>query len=255
VSSLILRPYFSIAFGVDNMHRSVHVRINGKSQCFEFMPTPAPCVPCCTTPQLINIPGVDGADGAPGPNSISAATATTLTGILAGSGGLVVALATPLAVANGGTGYAVNGNRYAFTFTSDPALTAITANPVAMGLGDPGNGLGAIAKITMATTGTFLILLTAIIKNSAGGDGATAQLYYGSGPGPVNGALLAGGTAMGSAKKFVQPTGAGAASAIALAYFVTGLLPATNYWLDVGLNAVAAGNASISDIDLLAIEL
>ena len=56
---------------------------------------PSPCVPCCSSPQLVNVPGIDGADGATGaagPSNITGATATSLTGILAGKGGVVEVL-------------------------------------------------------------------------------------------------------------------------------------------------------------------
>ena len=73
------------------------------------MPAPTPCVPCCSTPQLVNIPGLDGANGAPGaagPNTVTNTTTTDLNGILKANGATISVLADPLPVANGGTGSA-----------------------------------------------------------------------------------------------------------------------------------------------------
>ena len=218
------------------------------------MPTSIPCSPCAAVPQVVDIPGIDGAAGAAGPNLVDVTTTTTLNGILIGNGATVGVVANPLPAANGGTGYAVAPNRYVFKFTTDPAA-ATSPTQVAAGLGHTGNGLGAQSVIVPGTTGTFLILLTAILKNGTAGSGATAQLYYGTGTsGPANGAVLTGGTALGSAKALVAPTGTGA-QGIALAFIVTGLSASTSYWLDVALNYVTAGTAIISNIDLVAIEL
>ena len=43
------------------------------------MPTPIPCQPCCTTPQVVNIPGVDGADGASGATGANGINAYSIT--------------------------------------------------------------------------------------------------------------------------------------------------------------------------------
>lgn len=41
------------------------------------MPSPAPCVPCCTTPLSVNVPGVEGPPGSDGTNGLNAFSLTT----------------------------------------------------------------------------------------------------------------------------------------------------------------------------------
>lgn len=41
------------------------------------MPTPSPCVPCCTTPQPVNVPGIEGQPGGNGTNGQNAFTTLT----------------------------------------------------------------------------------------------------------------------------------------------------------------------------------
>jgi len=73
---------------------------------------PSPCVPCCSSPQLVNVPGIDGADGADGatgaagPSIITCGQTVTsgCAGILSSSGNVVTSLGDPLPIANGGTG-------------------------------------------------------------------------------------------------------------------------------------------------------
>ena len=217
------------------------------------MPTSIPCTSCAAVPQVVDIPGLDGAAGAAGPNLVDVTTTTTLNGILAGNGATVGVVANPLPAANGGTGYAAAPARYAFKFTSDPALTS-SPTQVAMGLAFTGNSPQSI--IVPNASGTFLILLTAILKNATAGSGAVAQLYYGAGTsGAANGNVLPGGaTALGSAKTMIEPTGSGALG-IALAFIVTGLTIGSHYWLDVALNNTISGNVTISNIDLIAVEI
>lgn len=203
---------------------------------------PTPCVPCCSVPQAVDIPGLD---GNPGPSLVSAVTATTLTGILAGSAGLVTSLAIPLIVANGGTGYALPPIRNAFS-PSDPTTTT-SATLVMM-------GMGSTAQIIPATSGKVLVLITGMIRNSgAAGSETDAQLYYGTGSPPANGAAFTG-TSAGAKKKMICSTPAGV-QGFSLSTILT-LTPATTYWLDVALAAVTGGvNAYIYDLDIVAIEL
>src|SRR5512143_1450257 len=42
------------------------------------MPTPSPCVPCCTTPQVVNTPGSQGLPGTNGTNGINGLDAFTI---------------------------------------------------------------------------------------------------------------------------------------------------------------------------------
>ena len=231
------------------------------------MPAPTPCVPCCSTPQIVNVPGLDSTVAGPaGPNTVTAATTTDQTGILTGDGANVGSVANPLPIANGGTGAA----------TQAAALTAILGSsivPVANGgtgvavapalvEASPVNPVGTTSatavmmglgvSITPATSGTVLVIITGMIGNSTIDDGASVQIVYGTSTAPNNGDP-ATGTTLGRLKNFVASTDYGK-QGFSLAFLATSLTVGTPYWIDVGLNAVTGGTANIYDLDVVAIE-
>jgi hypothetical protein len=190
------------------------------------MPGLQDCLPrCCGTPAPINIVGSAGLPGTAGPNNITVSTTTNLTGILIGSGthvgASVVAISSP----------------------ANPTGTASTT-PVMMGLG---------LSITPATTGRLLVMITGMMSNGTIADGASAQLRYGTGAAPNN-AAAATGTAFGKVKNMVASTASGI-QGFSLCQIVSGLTVTTAYWIDVGLNAVTGGTASIFDLDIVAVEI
>lgn len=239
------------------------------------------CSPCCATTPPVNIPGspgAPGAAGAAGPNLVDATTVTTLNGILKGDGANVGVLADPLPLANGGTGtnaanmaalltailgasivpVANGGTGFAaapiierFSQT-DPTLTA-SPTQVMMGLADAGSQ-ATPALFTPATSGKVLVMVTGTVLNATVADGAQVQLYIGPAPGstPANGAVVPG-AAIPLGK--VKSVGIGQGVPFTLAYVATGLTVGNQYWVDVALNHVTGGNASITSIDILAIEL
>lgn len=145
------------------------------------MGSPTPCVPCCTTPQTVNVPGTPGADGAAGPNTVTAATTTTLTGILTGNGANVGFVADPLPIVNGGTGAATQATALAAILggaalpiaNGGTAGTTRTLAQAALGLGQnvvtsTVTGLSQVitnsylqvstCSVTIAATGTYLLM-------------------------------------------------------------------------------------------------
>lgn len=114
--------------------------------------------------------------------------------------------------------------------------------------------MGLAGTITPLVTGKALLLVSGTIFNaSAIADGALVQIRYGTGATPANGDA-ATGTAVGGAVQYVAATTAEKAP-FSLNAFVSGLTPATAYWIDVGLAAITGGTASISDVSISAVEL
>lgn len=138
------------------------------------MSSPTPCVPCCTTPQTVNVPGPPGADGAAGPNTVTAATTTNLTGILTGNGAIVGAVANPLPIANGGTGAATQATALAAILggaalpiaNGGTAGTTRALAQTALGLGQnavvsSGTGLAQVITNSYAQVGTIAVTIGA----------------------------------------------------------------------------------------------
>lgn len=138
----------------------------------------------------------------------------------------------------------VNGKVVPTSSPADPTGTTDTT----------GKMMGLAGSFTPAITGRMLLIATGNIASSAAADGAATQLTYGTGSAPANAAALTG-TAVGS---IVQITTAGTNASkypFCVMALVTGLTPATTYWLDLRLKAITAGTASVTSVTLIAIEL
>jgi hypothetical protein len=106
--------------------------------------------------------------------------------------------------------------------------------------------MGLAVAITPLVSGNLEIKLVGSIANATATDGAKAQLRYGTGTAPANGAALTG-TTSGS---LVEATQLLAAQKVpfALLGYVSGLTLGTAYWVDVGLAAITGGTATITDL-------
>lgn len=113
--------------------------------------------------------------------------------------------------------------------------------------------MGLAGAITPIVTGRVLIQISGTIKNSGSGDGANVQIRTGTGGAPANAAALTGNTA-GGLVKFVTAA-ANQSAPFSIQAIVTGLTLSTAIWIDVGLAAVTAGTASITDVSISAFEL
>lgn len=126
---------------------------------------------------------------------------------------------------------------------SNPAGTT-SATAVMMGLG---------AAITPFSTGRVLLLISGSIFNLGIGQGAKAQLSYGTGAAPTNGAALTG-TQVGGAPPFVSGTVADKVPFM-LNAVVSGLTKKTPIWVDLAVSAQTAGTATVSDLSVTLVEL
>jgi hypothetical protein len=112
---------------------------------------------------------------------------------------------------------------------------------------------GLAVTYTPSTTGRIIILVSLNMVNNTSGDGTQAQIRYGTGTAPANGAALTG-TAVGSLLKS-RASAASANTPATLVALVTGLAVGTQVWIDVSQAAITGGTASLTGIYILIMEL
>jgi hypothetical protein len=136
-------------------------------------------------------------------------------------------------------------NNLSTTVTKTRAYsTANPANPTGT-TSSSGKMMGLGAAVTPQSSGVILFLANGDLLTGAGGK---AQLRYGTGTAPANGAAPAG-TAIGGNVEIgssVVP--------FALLGLAAGLSVGTAYWFDIEL-ASNGGTAAIADLGLVAIEI
>jgi len=114
--------------------------------------------------------------------------------------------------------------------------------------------LGYAGSITPISSGRILIYGGGGLFNNTGVNvnGCLAQLRYGTGTAPINGAAVTG-TAIGPITES-NLKGANEISGFGLMGIVTGLVLGTAYWLDFGFAAMVAGTGSLRNIAIAANE-
>jgi hypothetical protein len=120
-----------------------------------------------------------------------------------------------------------------------------------------GKMMGLAGAITPASTGRVLIIISGNLTNSTAtaGDGAKAQITYGTGTAPVNGAALTG-TAVGNiVSSVLERATAGDLQAFTCQAVVSGLTIGTALWLDIRLAAIVGGTGQAKNISISAIEI
>lgn len=111
---------------------------------------------------------------------------------------------------------------------------------------------GLAVLITPQRTGRILVIIQADGANNTAADGAAAQIRFGTGAAPANGAALTG-TADGPLESMTSAA-IGATEAIALVTELEGLIVGTQTWLDISEAAVTGGTASFTSIIVTVIE-
>lgn len=115
-------------------------------------------------------------------------------------------------------------------------------------------GLGAAlsAQITTSKTGYVLAVVAGMAYNDSGaGDGTTITGKYGTGSAPAAGAAVTG-TTFGTPQEFVASTTAGRQGFCCTAVVFMGV---GTFWVDVSIQAVTAGGASIQDVQIVLLEV
>ena len=113
--------------------------------------------------------------------------------------------------------------------------------------------LGLAGSFVPNTGGNAILSVTGDITCSVIGDGATLQIAYGTGAAPANNAALAG-TPAAKALTFIASTVAGRMPFNLTAY-VTGLVAGTTYWVDLAVQNLTGGTATIANVNVVAMEV
>jgi hypothetical protein len=149
----------------------------------------------------------------------------------------------------GGVHYEVNP---ACTQLGVNTYSAKPANPAAT-TSTSGVMMGLAGSFTPKFSGVVRLSLCGQAQNNTAGDGALAQLYYGTGAAPANGAAVAG-TPVGQGTTVTSGM-ANAFGSFCTGTIVAGLTPWTTYWLDGSQYALVGGTATISNPVITAEEI
>lgn len=112
---------------------------------------------------------------------------------------------------------------------------------------------GLAVAFTPRSTGRMLVVVTMRGANSTAASGALAQIRFGTGTAPTNGAA-ATGTAVGAATHAIS-TAANEFNTIALTAIITGATVGTALWVDLGEAAVTSGTATLTNISVSIVEI
>jgi len=143
------------------------------------------------------------------------------------------------------------GTRVATVFgkSASPAGTTSTAAFVMM-------GLGSTWAITPKNYTKVKAVITGQMTNGTTGDGVALKISFGTGAAPAN-AAAATGTVVGNAlQKWTALTGLLTNGVpFKKTVIITGLTAGTAYWIDLQLEAITGGTASVKNLDFSAQEL
>lgn len=175
--------------------------------------------------------------------------------------------ATPATPSAGKTKQFVNASKQACTV--DDAGTVRILDPTGPALyqatpADPtgttdttGKMMGLAGSITPITTGRLLIIISGNLTNStaAAGDGAKAQIRYGTGSAPANAAALTGTTVGNQVSSVLERATASDLQAFTCQAIVTGLTIGTAYWIDIALAAIVGGTGQAKNLSVSVAEI
>jgi len=117
---------------------------------------------------------------------------------------------------------------------------------------------GLARTITPTTTGRVAFLVSGVLTNSTAtaGDGGKAQITYGTGSAPANGAAVPGtATQVGNvAQTILERATASDSLGISCTAIVTTLTVGTTYWYDLAIAATTGGTAVPKQLSVAAIE-
>lgn len=117
---------------------------------------------------------------------------------------------------------------------------------------NPGVMMGISAPLTPRSTGKILVNISGFMSSNGTG-GVVAQIRYGTGTAPVNGAAAAG-TAIGAQQQY-NPSITNARVPFALTGIITGLTLATAIWVDTQVGNAGANTASITNVSVSLMEV
>lgn len=117
--------------------------------------------------------------------------------------------------------------------------------------------MGLAGSFTPIRSGKVMAIISGNMANNTAGNGASAQIRYGTGSAPANAAGLTG-TVMGGISQILNDAvalivlGSGNFTCNAI---IDGLGLGTAYWLDVSLASITGGTSTISNVSISIVEL
>lgn len=130
---------------------------------------------------------------------------------------------------------------------SNPTGTSSTANPVMMGLGQQATPV----VFTPKKTGRIEVILCCQGQSDTASDGFSVLMYYGTGTAPANGAAEVG-TGFGQS---VTSSPGTLALPLTMVGTVSSLTIGTQVWIDLALEAITGGTASLTNLIVIIKEL
>lgn len=145
-----------------------------------------------------------------------------------------------------------DGTKWQLSFLSSASGSAVAAAPTGT-TSTTFVMMGVNFTITPTKSGTLVISGSGQMANGTLNDGATVQLYYGTGTPPINGAAVTG-TSIGTSQTHTSLVAADTGG-WSFTVPVPALTVGTAYWVDVALKAVTGGTASITGVTVAAVEI
>jgi hypothetical protein len=166
-----------------------------------------------------------------------------------------VPLAPTATVGTNTTQIATTAFARALTFGKTARTGAITVDAVGT-TSTAGVMAGYGIVVQPNVTGVFLAIFTGQFSNSVSGDGTYAQVCWGTGTPPANGAAPAGTPIPQGVYMLHIPASSGQVQApFSVTGLITGLAPGTNYWLDLLQAAMTGGTAQLTGVSWTVVEI
>lgn len=148
-------------------------------------------------------------------------------------------------VSYNGSAWVVIASGFLLTTTTGGGATATSASPAGT-TSTTAVMMAAGGTLTPIRTGVALLTISGQMANATLNDGATVQLRYGTGTAPSNGAAVTG--TLAGISQTATSLVAAAKSGFNITARVSGLTLGTAYWVDIALNAVTGGTATVTGV-------
>lgn len=144
------------------------------------------------------------------------------------------------------TAYQMSGAAFPTATVGPASPTGTTSTTLVM---------AGLAGAITTQTGRIILAMSGYLTDNTANDGTKAQLSYGTGAAPVNGAALTG-TQVGPVVQYSASTLAAAASApYGVVWVITGLTKNTAYWFDTAFAAITGGTAALGQASMAAYDI
>jgi hypothetical protein len=117
--------------------------------------------------------------------------------------------------------------------------------------------MGLAGTFTPVRSGRMYLSISGNLTNSTAtaGDGARAQLSYGTGSAPANAAALTGTQVGAIVTSVLERATASDLQGFSVQWVLTGLTIGTTYWYDLALSAVVGGTGQAKNLTMVDFEL